>query len=164
MASDSGSTGYRLTIFLLSIAVLLFATLTWQYFDKSRQLAAQVETLQASQVMLMVPEQHAAAIARWMEQHPQQTASLLEVIKPVAEGQLTPQQALELQQASGKQDAKASLAGIAPQPLTQKMQNVSEAPAKPQSEPQASRQQNGINVVPTQHGGVIITTRDVTKN
>lgn len=164
MAKETANTGYRLTIFLLSIAVLLFATLTWQYFDKSRQLAAQVEQLKTSQIMLMVPEQHAAAIAQWMEQHPQQTASLLEVVKPVVEGKLTQPEALARQQDAGRGVSNAPSAGLAPQPLTEKMQNVSEEPSTPRQEPQASSLPNGVTVAPTAHGGVIITTRDVTKN
>lgn len=154
--------GYKLAVFLLSIAVFALATVAWTFFDKSRKLQRQVTNLQASQVMLMVPEEQAATIASWMQQHPQQTASLLDAVKPVAEGTMTQQQALRAEQQQPLNNRLQSGEASSLKPKTNKQQGDA-TPIQQDAKPKASNI-DGMTVVPTEHGGVIITTRDVSEN
>lgn len=83
------STFSILIIFLLSMG--FFAT-TSLYFDvrhKNTLLLSEVERLQSSQVLLMVPDEQAEVVAKWMAEHPKATAALLQHAKPQQEVKVT---------------------------------------------------------------------------
>ncbi len=83
------STFSILIIFLLSMG--FFAT-TSLYFDvrhKNTLLLSEVERLQSSQVLLMVPDEQAEVVAKWMSEHPKATAELLQHAKPQQEIKVT---------------------------------------------------------------------------
>ena len=161
-STNNDNLTYKLAVFLLIVLVLALATIAWQYFDKSRKLQQQVAKLQASQVMLMVPKEQAATIANWMQQHPQQTASLLDVIKPIAEGTMSQQQALQAEKSTSLENRLPSGQASLLKPPAKQTQGERDA-AKQDAKPKAS-EIDGMTVVPTEHGGVIITTRDVSEN
>ncbi|MGL4613235.1 MAG: membrane anchored protein in chemotaxis locus, partial [Shewanella sp.] len=71
------STNIVLIWVLLAIGIFALGGLTLDYRHKITLLKAEVKQLEASQVLLMVPELHAEAIATWLTQHPEQTQVML---------------------------------------------------------------------------------------
>ena len=75
------STSSFLIIFLLTIAVFVSSSLYLDTRQKNKLLLLDVERLQQSQVLLMVPEEQAQALATWMAEHPEATQALLSQVK-----------------------------------------------------------------------------------
>ncbi|MCL1073917.1 hypothetical protein [Shewanella dokdonensis] len=146
-------TGYWLSIFLLSLAVLVLAAVSWQLHVKNQLLQQETEQLRASQVVLMVPDAQAAQIADWMVKHPDQTASLLDVVKPVQEGTKSLQQSLD--------DARQKQRTQAPEPANKPNSNDKLPPAASATPVMVEQLQNGVKVIRLPHGGIRVTTRDV---
>ena len=75
------STSSVLIIFLLSLAVFVLSSLYLEARHKNELLLLDVERLQQSQVLLMVPDEQAQALATWMAQHPEATQALVSQVK-----------------------------------------------------------------------------------
>ncbi|MPY24881.1 hypothetical protein [Shewanella sp. YLB-07] len=75
------STSSLLIIFLLTLAVFVSSFLYLDIRHKNELLLLEVERLQQSQVLLMVPDEQAQALATWMAQHPEATQALLSQVK-----------------------------------------------------------------------------------
>ncbi|MBE7213893.1 hypothetical protein MK852_06560 [Shewanella benthica] len=75
------STSSVLIIFLLSLAVFVLSSLYLETRHKNELLLLDVERLQQSQVLLMVPDEQAQALATWMAQHPEATQTLVSQVK-----------------------------------------------------------------------------------
>ncbi|MDN5370603.1 MAG: hypothetical protein PWP74_1911 [Shewanella sp.] len=151
-------TGYWLSIFLLSLAVLVLAAVSWQLHVKNQLLQQETEQLRASQVVLMVPDEQAGQIADWMVKHPEQTASLLDVVKPVQEGKKSLQQSLDderLKQHTQALEAKPVNKPANNDKLPPGASSVAETPVM------VEQLQNGVKVIRLPHGGIRVTTRDV---
>jgi hypothetical protein len=76
-SDNSLQTKQMLGLFLSFIAILVLGSL---YADAHRNVALleqDVAQLKASQVLLMVPDDHAANIANWLTQHPEQTQAII---------------------------------------------------------------------------------------
>lgn len=87
MAKSKGkfSTFSILIIFLLSVAVFVFASLYLETRHKNELLVSEVQRLESSQVLLMVPDEQAEVVAKWMSENPEATKALLEQAKPKQE-------------------------------------------------------------------------------
>lgn len=75
------STFSVLIIFLLAVAVFVSSSLYLETRHKNELLLLDVERLQQSQVLLMVPDEQAQALATWMAQHPEATQALVSQVK-----------------------------------------------------------------------------------
>lgn len=78
-----------LIIFLLSIGVFVTTSLYFDVRHKNELLLSEVERLQSSQVLLMVPDEQAEVVAKWMAEHPKATQALLSHAKPQQEVKVT---------------------------------------------------------------------------
>ncbi|AQS38877.1 hypothetical protein Sps_03760 [Shewanella psychrophila] len=75
------STSSVLIISLLTIGVFISSSLYLDIRHKNELLLLEIERLQQSQVLLMVPDEQAQALASWMAQHPEATQALLSQVK-----------------------------------------------------------------------------------
>lgn len=84
MAKPRGKAGTFpiLIIFLLTLGVLVLSSLYFELRQKNALLLLEVDRLKQSQVLLMVPDDQAQAVANWMAQHPEATQTLLSKAKP----------------------------------------------------------------------------------
>lgn len=84
MAKPRGKAGTfpTLLIFLLTLGVLVLSSLYFELHQKNALLLLEVDRLKQSQVLLMVPDDQAQAVANWMAQHPEATQTLLSKAKP----------------------------------------------------------------------------------
>jgi len=94
-----------LIIFLLSIGVFVTTSLYFDVRHKNELLLSEVERLQSSQVLLMVPDEQAEVVAKWMAEHPEATQVLLSHAKPQQEVKVTVGPGVEV---SGAQAHKTS--------------------------------------------------------
>ncbi|GGZ40949.1 hypothetical protein C8J23_12073 [Shewanella chilikensis] len=148
--------GYRLALFLCLVALLVVAALYWDLRQKNRQLSEEVTQLESSQVLLMVPDEQAAIIADWMSRHPQQTASLLDVIRPkVASGAETAADVSPQVQAP-----RAAVAAENPEKITVQGTAVTPAPQAETEDARVTELENGVKVIRLPHGGIRVTTRE----
>ncbi|NRD73365.1 hypothetical protein HQQ94_08935 [Shewanella sp. VB17] len=69
-------------ILLLSVAVFVLTLLYLDVWRKNTLLALDIERLESSQVLLMVPDEHAEAVAKWMSENPEATKKLLVQAQP----------------------------------------------------------------------------------
>ncbi len=89
-----------LIIFLLSIGVFVTTTLYFDVRHKNTLLLSEVERLQSSQVLLMVPDEQAEVVAKWMAEHPNATQELLSHAKPQQEVKVTVGPGVEVSEAT----------------------------------------------------------------
>jgi hypothetical protein len=71
-----------LIMLLMGIAIVSLGALNLDYRHKSIGLREEVKRLQASQVLLMVPDEQAELIATWLASHPDQTKAMLQLAAP----------------------------------------------------------------------------------
>ena len=93
------STFSILIIFLLSIGVFVTTSLYFDVRHKNTFLLSEVERLQSSQVLLMVPDEQAEVVAKWMAEHPEATQALLSHAKPQQEVKVTVGPGVEVSEA-----------------------------------------------------------------
>lgn len=72
------STNIVLIMLLMGIVILCLSALSLDYRHKNSLLRADVTRLESSQVLLMVPDGQAEAIATWLASHPEQTQLMLQ--------------------------------------------------------------------------------------
>ena len=133
-----------LSIFLL---VVICAVMTILYLDlrhKFANLEAKNRELAASQVLLMVPDDQAEALAAWLESHPQQTEQLLKRVETKANDGTKPSSATK---ADGplKPDAAVPNQEALPDALVPEV---------------ISENDDGVKVIVLPHGGIRVTTRE----
>ncbi|MFQ6370342.1 hypothetical protein [Shewanella sp. YIC-542] len=159
MAEHKGAghtTAYQLGLFLLLLLLVVLSALSWQFYQKNQALQQQVLQLQDAQVVLMVPDEQAATIADWMVAHPEQTAALLDVVKPAQTGEKSLQQVLDEQQRhEGKTPPQQ-----ANRPVAADGKSLS-VPESPNAPVMVEQLQDGVKVIRLPHGGIRVTTRDV---
>ena len=137
MASGgSVSIYFKLALFLITTA---FLSVTALYFDlrmKHTELQQQVETLKASQVLLVVPDEQAKALSEWLNSHPESIDSL------VKQGQRNaqPEKQSEAEPASERTKSKIN---IKPSQAAKKDDFSSDE----------------IKIYQLPHGGIRVTTR-----
>ncbi|MGL4713104.1 MAG: membrane anchored protein in chemotaxis locus [Shewanella sp.] len=76
------STNSVLIMLLMGITILVLGALSLDYRRKNSLLQAEVKRLESSQVLLMVPDEQAEAIATWLSSHPDQTKVMLQLASP----------------------------------------------------------------------------------
>lgn len=152
-----GNVSINLMLFLLTLAVITLSSLYFDMLKKNDLLKADVTRLEASQVLLMVPDEQAADIANWLAQHPEQTETIIEFAgrdKNSTYGNL------------GNNDRQQSVSlgpqitaemSIADPSMTQIDHN------KPPSDVVVSENADGVKVIRLPHGGIRVTTRELSK-
>ncbi len=123
-----------LSLFVATVLSLVFGSLYLESRYKLALLKDEVHRLQQSQVLLMVPDEQAAVIADWLEQHPKQTHALIDMFSqtPVKET---------------SNDHK---------PV--KVRDISRTPEK--NSVIVSETEDGVKVIKLPHGGIRVTTRE----
>ncbi|TVL10490.1 membrane anchored protein in chemotaxis locus [Shewanella algae] len=144
--------GYRLALFLFLVALVVVAALYWDLRQKNRQLSEKVTQLESSQVLLMVPDEQAAIIADWMSRHPQQTASLLDVIRPKVTSGTGPE-------APTSANLSVPPGDISPERTPGEAGAAVPLPAQTE-DTRVTELENGVKVIRLPHGGIRVTTRE----
>ncbi|MBT1443026.1 hypothetical protein KJI95_00595 [Shewanella sp. JM162201] len=164
-------------MFLLVVALVVVVVLYLDLRSQYSALKAENTRLAENQVLLMVPEGQAEALANWLESHPEQTGQLIErATKPNSSTSAASESAVSEQipaeagtktmqsdpPQAGRTDAKPL-----PEPAAE---NPAPAdPAAAQTLPDAlqpvvvSESGNGVKVIALPHGGIRVTTRDESK-
>lgn len=170
----NSQTALWLTIFLLGVAVVVFAGLFFDTLNKNRLLDEEVQTLQKSQVLLMVPDDQAEAIANWLASNPEQTQSLLQHAQT---GQQTSVQldtdgslkSIDESKSRTEKSAGAPLLADSQQVIpedgngnaTKQSNNQVKRDTQPLLEPKIVSDSKGdVKVITLPHGGIRVTTRE----
>lgn len=135
MASEEGRIQLMLALFLMTVAIFVLAGLSTDLYRKNEVLKLDVQRLENSQVLLMVPDEQAELIANWLEQHPAQTQSLINMV-----AQKQPQ--------------------VGETKTVTKVQAASEVPKNTSGNTLESESEDGVKVIKLPHGGIRVTTRD----
>ncbi|WP_335919982.1 membrane anchored protein in chemotaxis locus [Shewanella algae] len=143
---------YRLALFLFLVALVVVAALYWDLRQKNLQLSEKVAQLESSQVLLMVPDEQAAIIADWMSRHPQQTASLLDVIRPKVTSGTGPE-------APASTKLSVPSGDISPERTPGEAGAAVPLPAQTE-DTRVTELENGVKVIRLPHGGIRVTTRE----
>ncbi len=87
MAKSKGesNTFSIVVILLLSVAVFTLTSLYLEIRHKNELLVLEVERLEGTQVLLMVPDEQAEVVAKWMSDNPEATKAMLTQAKPQQE-------------------------------------------------------------------------------
>ncbi|MGI2216203.1 membrane anchored protein in chemotaxis locus [Shewanella baltica] len=165
------STNSVLIILLMAIAILCLGALSLDYRHKNSLLREDIKRLESTQVLLMVPDEQAEAIATWLASHPDQTKAMLQLAAPgeqkaVAIGPEPAQ--IGIPPLLGKQSAAKDNANQ--QPLVPTLLQTPEAevkaaispiePNKAQMLPVViSENADGVKVISLPNGGIRVTTR-----
>lgn len=163
------STNIVLTMLLMGIAIVCLGALSLDYHRKISLLRDDVKRLESTQVLLMVPDEQAEAIATWLASHPDQTKAM---VKLASLGQ---QKAVTL----GPETLKAQADNIAPlldksldtSPTMDKSSELNQTQAQLMPE-QAntthgagavpviiSKNADGVKIISLPNGGIRVTTR-----
>ncbi|MEC4726489.1 hypothetical protein HWQ46_13110 [Shewanella sp. D64] len=84
-SKEKSSTFSIVVILLLSVAVFTLASLYLDTRHKNNLLLLEVERLEGTQVLLMVPDEQAEVVAKWMSENPDATKTILTQAKPKQE-------------------------------------------------------------------------------
>ncbi|MGR3970798.1 membrane anchored protein in chemotaxis locus [Shewanella sp. 1180_01] len=171
------STNSVLIILLMAIAILCLGALSLDYRHKNSLLREDIKRLESTQVLLMVPDEQAEAIATWLASHPEQTKAMLQLAAPgeqkaVAIGPESTQ--ISVPPLLGKQSAAMDTAkdNANQQPLVPTLLQTPEAEAEVKAaispiEPKnaqmlpvvISENADGVKVISLPNGGIRVTTR-----
>jgi len=162
------------SILIICLLAMGFFVTTSLYFDvrhKNTLLLKEIERLQSSQVLLMVPDEQAEIVAKWMAEHPQATAALLQHAKPQQEVKVTVGPGVEIAESrahtmSQKEAQTAALMGpddIVVPLDTEEVKNDVEG-GKAEKELVVvplviSENEDGVKLISLPHGGIRVTTR-----
>jgi len=153
------SVGINLMLFLLLLAVIVFASLYFDLLKKNDLLKADIKRLESSQVLLMVPDEQAEDIANWLSQHPDQTETIIE---------FAGQNNKSIDSQSDIDTSPKSVL-LTPQPLTDKsveknsIQSTEGVPETLSEDVLVSENEQGVKVIRLPHGGIRVTTRELPK-
>ena len=153
---NKGSVGINLMLFLLLLAVVVLSSLYLDVLKKNDLLKADIKRLEASQVLLMVPDEQAADIANWLTQHPEQTQTIIEFAGPDAHS---------VDNKVDIDDPPKSVL-LSPQPqlddiAEKNIQGTAIAPEKLSEDVLVSENEAGVKVIRLPHGGIRVTTREL---
>ncbi len=166
-----------LLFFLLLVCSFTTGLLYLELRHKNALLEEKIAELEKSQVLLMVPDEQAQALADWMESNPEFTQSLLKQAEPGAEVrvQIGPEEA-EAPEAIAltATEVQPNLSPLLPMEDAEQASNEIKAPQKvvsaanngdqdSQTPPQAvklSENKDGVKVISLPHGGIRVTTRE----
>lgn len=168
-----------LMLFLLVISIICLVFLALDMKHKIHLLKQEVARLEASQVLLMVPDDQAKALADWLANHPDETAALLKLAKPGDQTRLELRtDELDAQVKSPLSVQSSSLQ--VPMAMSEFVGEVAQTPEN-SSEPKSSDKQtleqvavdvaplmpvvtsenpDGVKVIVLPHGGIRVTTRE----
>lgn len=133
------------TVLLLFVLVLITVVMTGLYLDLRHKFSALEEKnreLADSQVLLMVPDDQAEALARWLETHPNETQRLLQRVETKANSADEKPAGEELPVSPKSNDNQAS---EIPEALVPEV---------------ISENEDGVKVIVLPHGGIRVTTRE----
>ncbi|MGL6124654.1 MAG: membrane anchored protein in chemotaxis locus [Shewanella sp.] len=156
------STNSVLIMLLMGIAILVLGALSLDYRRKNSLLQAEIKRLESSQVLLMVPDEQAEAIATWLSSHPDQTSAMLQLASPgerkaVEIGPNVPLNApplLDKQSVVGDNDTtKQHAEGVNPASMLTEPKNAAILPVV------VSENADGVKVISLPNGGIRVTTR-----
>ncbi|WP_413493824.1 membrane anchored protein in chemotaxis locus [Shewanella baltica] len=166
------STNSVLIILLMAIAILCLGALSLDYRHKNSLLREDIKRLESTQVLLMVPDEQAEAIATWLASHPDQTKAMLQFAAPgeqkaVAIGPEPTQ--IGIPPLLGKQSAakdNANQQPLVPPTLLQTPEAEVKAATSPMEPKNAqmlpvviSENADGVKVISLPNGGIRVTTR-----
>lgn len=169
------STNSVLIILLMGIAILVLGALSLDYKRKNSLLQADIKRLESTQVLLMVPDEQAEAIATWLASHPDQTKAMLQLAAPgeqkaVAIGPEPVQNSIppllgkpdtEIDTAKEKTNLESSISKQLQAP-EKEVKAVSQtiAPQNAEMLPVViSENADGVKVISLPNGGIRVTTR-----
>lgn len=129
-----------LLLFIFGLAAAVTTALYLDLRHKFAGLEAQNRELAASQVLLMVPDDQAQALAQWLESHPNETERLLKRVENKANNAIDDYQRDEASSPK-QQDAQGDI----PEALVPEV---------------ISENADGVKVIVLPHGGIRVTTRE----
>lgn len=180
------STNVVLIMVLMAIAIICLGVLSLDYRHKINLLHEDVKRLESTQVLLMVPDEHAEVIATWLATHPDQTQAMLKLASPGEQKAVT----LGFDTSQSADVAQKEQGNIPPlldnAPVTEKSPNtdvvqtpfMSEPsplnlalPSKSDEQPNTkvsvevvpvvvSENADGVKVISLPNGGIRVTTRE----
>lgn len=167
------STNILLIIVLMAIAILCLAALSLDYHRKIMALRDDVKRLESTQILLMVPDEQAQAIASWLASHPDQTKAMLKLASPGEQKAVTlgpetfsaPETKIPPTLEKPADDKPLQQATVDPVPESLR----TEAPPAPATEAQSqssnvpvviSENADGVKVISLPNGGIRVTTRE----
>ena len=166
-----------LLFFLLFVCCFATGSLYLELRHKNALLEEKIAKLEESQVLLMVPDEQAQAVADWMESNPEFTRSILKQAQPGAEVrvQIGPE-APQISEAMTLtiNDAQPNLSPLlpmkdleqetgeidAPQKVVNAANNSEQDSQTPPETVKLSENKDGVKVISLPHGGIRVTTRE----
>lgn len=174
------STLSLLLLFLLSITSFAFGSLYFEAQHKVKLLSAEVKQLQSSQVLLMVADEQAEVVAKWMQNNPHFVQPAIDKAKQGGSQALAigpggterppiiPNTVSKAQVGDNPKVAPVPVKAIAREadvvenhkkrPLKEKP--VNQVPVRPKSAVTLEETDDGVKLISLPHGGVRVTTRD----
>lgn len=166
------STNVVLIMVLMGIAIVCLGALSLDYYRKISLLRDEVKRLESTQVLLMVPDEQAEAIATWLASHPDQTKAMLKLASPGEQKAVT----------LGPETLTAPEDNIPPlldksldKPLDKSLdksseQNQTQTPLMPEQSNTTnstgtvpviiSENADGVKIISLPNGGIRVTTRE----
>lgn len=141
------STNVVLIMVLMVITIICLGALSLDYRHKIKLLHEDVQRLESTQVLLMVPDEQAEAIATWLATHPDQTQAMLKLASP---GE---QKAVTVDLNAEPSSINLALPPKSTEPSTGKV-NTDVVPAV------VSENADGVKVISLPNGGIRVTTRE----
>ena len=169
------STNVVLIMVLMGIAIICLGALSLDYHRKISILRNDVKRLESTQILLMVPDEQAEAIANWLASHPDQTKAMLKLAKPGEQNAVTlgPEVAPAKVEVPPLLDKTPAVDKSAEQsqpqaPLAPQLPQVEALPSSPSNtntDPGnipvvISENADGVKVISLPNGGIRVTTRE----
>ena len=161
------STANVLIVFLMTIALVCVGTLYLDLRHKNQKLKKEIAKLEATQVLLMVPDEQAKALADWLAANPAQAMALLKQAKPGEQTSvsLIPSVGPDLQPDSNL--PSADNVNLVKSTEANNVVSDSKTQVEPKTSPSTpvvlSENADGVKVIELPHGGIRVTTRDEKK-
>lgn len=162
------STNVVLIMVLMGIAIVCLGALSLDYHRKISLLRDEVKRLESTQVLLMVPDEQAEAIATWLASHPDQTKAMLKLASPGEQKAVT----LGPETLTAPEDNIPPLLDKALDKSLDKSseQNQTQTPLMPEQSNTAnstgtvpviiSENADGVKIISLPNGGIRVTTRE----
>ncbi|MCE9680039.1 membrane anchored protein in chemotaxis locus [Shewanella sp. AS1] len=145
------STIVMLTIFFLLLCSVSTGLLYLEQRHEVSVLKEKVSKLQSSQVLLMVPDEQAKALASWLEAHPEAAANLIKQAKPGRQTKVViDPDSTKGSSPSGDNRIASSKGAVNPEAADKDLSSVT-----------ISEDEMGVKIIRLANGGVLVTTRDV---
>lgn len=162
------STNVVLIMVLMGIAIVCLGALSLDYHRKINLLRDEVKRLESTQVLLMVPDEQAEAIATWLASHPDQTKAMLKLASPGEQKAVT----LGPETLTAPEDNIPPLLDKALDKSLDKSseQNQTQTPLMPEQSNTInstgtvpviiSENADGVKIISLPNGGIRVTTRE----